>query len=134
MIAIHGLKQLAPAQTYMDMQPSAGIIGPGGGDRQNRIPLVVDGPMQAPKFIRQADMRPHTMKVKGKSIPEAIIMSRDLGVPGTDGIMPHFGRFRHEPKGLLTGALPSKTTIDGPLMKRPDSSFGFLSTKLTQPN
>ena len=48
MIAIHGLNQLAPAQTYMDMQPSAGIIGPGGGDRQNRIPLVVDGPMQAP--------------------------------------------------------------------------------------
>eukprot|EP00966_Prymnesium_polylepis_P067489 1567459-Prymnesium_polylepis.3 len=118
----------------MDLQAPAGISGPGGGDRLNRIPLVIEGPLKAPDFIRQADMRPHTMKVKGKSIPEAIIMSKDPGVPDTDGIMPHFGKFRHEPKGLLTGALPPKTKIDGPLMKRPDSAFGFLPTKLKQPN
>ena len=134
MIAIHGLRQLAPELTYMDLKPSAGIHGPGGGSRSNKLPLALTGPMQAPKLITPADMRPHTMKVKGKSNPDSIIMSKDPGVPGTDSIMPHFGRFRHEPKGLYHASLPLKSTIDGPLKQRPDSSFGFLNTKLNQPN
>ena len=128
MISIQGLNQLAPELTYMDLLAPAHQSGHGPKVR----PLKLDGPMQAPKMIRQSDMRPHTMKVKGKSNPDSIIMSKNPGVPCTDSMMPHFGRFRNEPKGLYYGADPA-VNIDCQVMDRPDSAFGFLQTKLKQP-
>ena len=130
MIRIPGLDQLAPAKTVFEMQTQAHIGGPPGA-YPNKLPLKIDGPFPAPKFMRMADMRPSTMKVKGKSNYNAIIMSKDPGVPCTDSMMPHFGNFRGQKKGMLYGANP-RVDIDGELMRRPESS-GYLPTKLKEP-
>ena len=128
MITIQGLTPLAPGLTYMDLLAPAH-----NGDTGPKVrPLKIDGPMQAPKMIRESDMRPHTMKVKGKSNPDAFIMSKDPGVSCTDSMMPHFGRFRNEPKGMYFKADPA-VNIACPIQPRPDSSYGYLRTELKQP-
>ena len=58
-------------------------------------------------------------------------MSRDTGVGGRDGLMPHFGNFRNQ-DGFLSGLDPQvKTNVS--LMPRPDSAIPFLHTKIPQP-
>ena len=87
----------------------------------------------APKMIKESDLRPHTMKVKGKSNPNSVIMSKDPGVPSAESMMPHYGNFRNQKKGLLYPGVLHKSALDGPLKPRPDSAFGYLDTKFTQP-
>ena len=86
---------------------------------------------EAPKFIRPVDMRPSTMKVLGKSNPDNIRLSRDLGVSSTDSMMPHFGNFRNQ-KGFLSGMDP-QVDVNGIILPRPDSAIPFLFTKIPQP-
>ena len=129
MYRLQGLNPTGPALTIMDLQPSLGLTN--SSTKNNKIPLSIPNAPMAPPIIRQADTRPHTMKVKGKGNPDAIILSKDPGVPGTDSIMPHFGNFRNQPKGLLYSQRP-KNIPDGPLQPRPDSSYGFMHTKLKQ--
>ena len=131
MIRIPGLNKLSPAHTVFELQTQAHIGGPPGAFPDKFRPLKIDGPFAAPKFIRMADMRPSTMKVKGKSNYNAITMSKDPGVPCTDSMMPHFGNFRGHPKGMLFGANPH-IDIDGEIMPRPESD-GYLPTKLKEP-
>ena len=128
MIKIPGLDQLGPSLTYMDLQPSFGL---GTGTTQQ--PNLLEKVPAAPKTIREADLRPHTMKVKGKSNPNSIIMSKDPGVPSAESMMSHYGNFRNQTKGLLYNGVLHKAALDGPLKPRPDSAFGFLDTKFTQP-
>ena len=85
----------------------------------------------APKLIRQADMRPHTMKVLGKGNPDNIIMSKDPGVSSTDSIMPHFGLFRNQ-RGFLSGSDP-QVRVNAKLMPRPDSAIPGRFTRIPQP-
>ena len=94
-------------------------------------PLKIPKRPEAPPFIRPVDMRPSTMKVLGKSNPDAIRLSRDTGVSGTDSMMPHFGLFRGQ-KGFLSGMDP-QVDVNGKLMTRPDSAIPFLFTKIPQP-
>ena len=93
-----------------------------------RIPNGV----KAPPFIRAADMRASTYKVLGKRIPNSIVIGRSPGVRGTDGMTSHFGNFRNQPDGFLSGLDPQvKTQVK--LMPRPDSAIPFMHTKLPQP-
>ena len=94
-------------------------------------PLKIPKRPEAPRFIRPVDMRPSTMKVLGKSNPDAIRLSRDPGVPSSHSIMPHFGLFRNQ-KGFLSGMDP-QVDVNGKLMPRPDSVIPFLFTKIPQP-
>ena len=128
MIKIPGLDQLGPSLTYIDLNPSLGL-GTSTPHHQN---LLEKAPT-APKIIKESDMRPHTMKVKGKSNPNSIIMSKDAGVPSTESMMPHYGNFRNQTKGLLYPGVLHKAALDGPLKPRPDSAFGFLDTKFAEP-
>ena len=127
MLTIPGLIQLAPQLDGMDLKAPATI----GRGVPLRVPKL-GPPISAPPLIRQADMRPHTMKVKGKSLAESIIVSRDPGVPCTSSMRPMFGRFRNEPRGMYYKENPANN-IETPLMPRPDSAYGFLTTKLKQP-
>ena len=126
MIAIPGLNPIGPPLTPQELLAPAGI----GGvvDTTNTV-MPPPPPPEAPPFIRQADLRPHLMKVLGKANFNYIITSKPAGVPGTDSMTPHFGNFRHQPRGLLSGADPH-TTPTGPLMPRPDSNLGFRNTRI----
>ena len=86
---------------------------------------------EAPRFIRPVDMRPSTMKVLGKSNPDNITLGRDQGVNSTDSMMPHFGNFRNQEGGFLSGLDPQ--VKDGKCMPRPDSAIPFLFTKIPEP-
>ena len=101
----------------------------GGGLNINNL-LLRKNP-EAPKFIRPVDIRPSTMKVLGKSNPDNIRLSRDLGVSSTDSMMPHFGNFRNQ-KGFLSGMDP-QVDVNGKLMPRTNSAIPFLFTKIPQP-
>ena len=94
-------------------------------------PLKIPKRSEAPKFIRPVDMRPSTMKVLGKSNPDAIRLSRDPGVSSSHSMMPHFGLFRNQ-NGFLSGMDP-QVDVNGKLMPRPDSAIPFLFTKIPQP-
>ena len=129
MIKIAGLNPLAVPQSLFEIaNPTSGI---GLADHTQRPPTVT-GPLYCPPMIRQADMRPTTMMVLGKRMPGSLIVSKDEGPPDSAAIMPHFGIARKQPKGMLYKADPS-VNINGTIMKQPDSSYGFLKTKLKQP-
>ena len=100
-----------------------------GGYKTPVQPFKISSTIDTPKFIRNSDLRPSTMKVLGKSNPNSIILSKDTGVSSTDSMMPHYGNFRNQPSGLLSDDKykPAK------LLERPDSSFSFLHTKLKEP-
>ena len=129
MYRLQGLNPVGPALTIMDLQPSFGLSN--ASTKNNKTFNIPNALPMAPPIIRQSDMRPHTMIVKGKGNPDAIILSKDPGVPCSDSLIPHFGNFRGQPKGLLYSQRP-KNIPDGPLMPRPDSSFGFMHTKLKE--
>ena len=126
MIRIFPEKPRFPELTYPDLYAPASL-GEGLVVTNFKVPKRVE----APKLIRQADMRPHTMKVLGKSNPDNIKMSKDPGVPGTDSIMPHFGLFRNQ-KGFLSGLDPQVDPF-GKLMSRPDSAIPGRFTTISQP-
>ena len=128
MITIQGLNQLGPELTYLDLNPSLGL-----GTSTPHQPNLLEKAPTAPKMIREADLRPHTMKVKGKSNPNSIIMSKDQGVPSAESMMPHYGNFRNQTKGLLYPGVLHKAALDGSLKPRPDSAFGYLDTKFAEP-
>ena len=86
---------------------------------------------EAPPFLRSVDMRPHTMKVLGKSNPDAIRVSRDPGVPSSHSMMPHFGIGRNQ-TGFLSGLDP-QVKVNTALMPRPDSAMPGLFTKIPEP-
>ena len=129
MIKIPGLEQMAPAHTVFDLQTQASI---GATDIPHKVPLSIPGPIEAPSMIRLADMRPHTMIVKGKMVPNAITLSKPVGVRCTDSMHPQFGNFRDQPRGFLSDLDP-QVKVDCPIMARPDSAYAFLTTKLPQP-
>ena len=126
MIRIFTEKPRFPELTYPDLYAKASI---GGGLAVT--PLTIPKRPEAPKFIRPVDMRPSTMKVLGKSNPDAIRLSKDPGVPGSDALMPHFGLFRNQ-KGFLSGLDP-QVDVNGKLMPRPDSAIPGRFTKIPQP-
>ena len=124
MFAIQGLNPLGNVLTPQELHPTM------GGYYAPITPFKLPSAPTPAKFIRTSDLRPSTMKVLGKSSPNSIIMSRDTGVSSSDSMMPHYGNFRNQPKGLLTNDKykPAK------LIERPDSAFAFLHTKLKEPN
>ena len=126
MIKIKGPELKGPELTNFDLLAKA-TIGPGITTTGMNLKKRPD----APKFIRPVDVRPSTFKVLGKSNPDSIIMSRDTGVGGRDGVMPHFGNFRNQ-DGFLSGLDPQVNTKVS-LMPRPDSAMPFLHTKIAQP-
>ena len=123
MFQLQGLNPIGNALTPQEIHITMG--GYNTPVQPFKIPATID----PPKFIRTADIRLSTMKVLGKSNPNSIILSKDPGVSSSDSMMPHFGNFRNQPKGLLTNDKykPAK------LLERPDSSFAFLHTKLKEP-
>ena len=122
MFAIQGLNKLGNVLTPQELHPAP------GGRYEPITPFKLPTAATPPKFIRSSDLRPSTMKVLGKSNPNAIVLSKDPGVPGTDSMLPHYGNFRNQPSGLLTNEKykPAK------LIERPDSAFAFLHTKLKE--
>ena len=123
MFQLQGLNPIGNALTPQEIHPTM------GGYKTPVQPFKISSTIDTPKFIRNSDLRPSTMKVLGKSNPNAIVLSKDPGVPSTDSMMPHYGNFRNQPSGLLTNDKykPAK------LLERPDSSFSFLHTKHKEP-
>ena len=126
MIKIFPEKPRFPELTYPDLYAPA-QFGEGLVVTNFKVPKRVE----APKLIRQADMRPHTMKVLGKSNPDAIRLSKDPGVRATDSMTTHFGLFRGQ-KGFLSGMDPQVDPF-GKLMPRPDSAIPGRFTTISQP-
>lgn len=97
----------------------------GGASFNVSIP-VVGQRADAPKFLRESDMRPSTMQVLGKKNVNNMLFSKDTSQD--DGMTPHFGNARGQPKGLLSSGLTSK--VNGPIMRRPDNQMSLTNTKL----
>ena len=139
---IPGLQPTGPEAKLQELIAPAQVIGPGGGQKRNRT-FPIPPPTLAPKMIRDADLRNHTMKVLGKQDPNFITTSKPGGPPGSDAMTPNFGNMRGQPKGLLYfGDMRAKlkdgvykgpyapNPTDLPLKPRPDSRFAFLDSAL----
>ena len=123
MFQLQGLNPIGNALTPQEIHPTM------GGYKTPVNPFEIPATTKPPKFIRNADIRPSTMRVLGKSNHNSIILSKDTGVSSTDSMMPHYGNFRNQPSGLLT----NNKYKAAKLLERPDSSFSFLHTKLKEP-
>ena len=121
---IRGFDQLAPLPTALDLLAPA-VIGDAGPSKK---PTPLPPPHKPPKMLTLADQRPHTMKVKGKSNANAIVVSNKSRPPCTDSMVAHMGRFRGDPQGMYYGADPAVKECD--IMKRPDNLYGWIHTPL----
>ena len=126
MYVLQGTNRLGNALKHTDLHPALG-----GGKDLNISDFSMQKAPQPPRFIRESDIRPSTMKILGKSNPESIVLSKTDVVEDENSMQPQYGNMRHHKKGLYTNP---KYKINTKLMPRAASDFAFKNTSLKQPN
>ena len=121
---LNGINRIGNELNSNDLLPEYEFAAKRLGNKNYQIGKAV-----APLPIINGANQPSTLrKVLGKMNFNSVIVANGI-TPDTDGMLANQGYGRHQNKGLAF-----TKSIDGPLLPLASSQFGFLNSKIPQPN